>query len=176
MSTIHQPPLETQPAAENPPAHRPLLIALVGVSAALVGVLIASFLMLGSAHSATNTAKSQLHTTQSQLHTSQGKLAASQTQYAALNGTSLAGTWTGTDTTGWAGTLQISPDHTFTFQASDGSGSATGTWSLVSPGRMLMVEPSNGNSGAIMTYTISGSMMTYTESDVAGVTTTLHKS
>ena len=97
----------------------------------------------------------------------------------------VVGTWTGTDTSGWAGTMTINADHSFTFNGVSGGTvyNASGTWSIVTPGTMLTVEPSNSvtendrvyQDGAIDYYSISGNTMTYTESDASGVTTTLNK-
>jgi len=177
MSTIHQPPIETVPDVPPTNHQRAFIIALVAVSAALVGVLIASFLMIGNANTAKNNANTQLHSTQSQLRATQASLAASNAKYAALNGAAVVGNWLGTDSSGWSGTMVINSDHTFSFNASDGSGSADGTWALVAPGKMLIVEPDNSNTGSILSYTLSadGHKLAYTDSNAPDITTTLNK-
>ncbi len=158
-----------------------VVIVLVALLAAAGGVAVAASILLGSAHGATGQAQaqfrasqSQLHATQGQLSTSQANLSASQAALSAQQGSAVVGTWTGTDTSGWSGTMTINADHSFTFNGVENGTveNSSGIWSVVTPGTLLIVEPSNSNLGDVFNYTISGNTITYTESD-SNATTTL---
>ena len=151
-----------------------LVLALAGVAAGLT--------MLGSAHGATGHAQAQfsasqaqVSSTQGQLSSTQGQLSASQATLAGLQGTSLVGVWYGSSSpNGWSGTLTINADHSFAFSPFVG-GAFTGTWSIVSPGTLLIVGTNNYGAmveRGIWTYTVNGNTLTYTSSDGSSATMT----
>lgn len=110
-----------------PKATTIVISVLIVLLAAVTGLVVAGTFLLGSAHGATGHAQaqysasqSQLHATQGQLSTSQANLSASQAALSAQQGSVVVGTWTGTDTSGWAGTMTINADHSFTFNGVSG--------------------------------------------------------
>ena len=146
-----------------------MISVLVVLLAAALGAVGAGVFMLGHAHGATGHAQaqysasqSQLHATQGQLSSTQGQLSASQAALSAQQGADVVGTWTGTDTSGWSGSVTINADHSFTMNGLNNGTvyNESGTWSIVTPGStMLWVEPSS-NDGWVVSYTISGNTMT----------------
>ena len=193
--TMITPPVEPLPEEEAPLIHWSLpkpksvvVIVLVALLAAVGGVAVAATIMLGSAHGATGYAQSQysasqsqLHATEGQLSTSQANLSASQAALSAQQGSTVVGTWTGTSTYGWSGSMTINADHSFTTNGvvNGTVENASGTWSIVTPGTLLLVDPSSTNMGDVVYYSINGNTMTYTESfsgpGYSNVTTTLSK-
>jgi hypothetical protein len=192
--TTIMPPVEPQPPEEQPPEEAPLVhlsfpkvttIVLVALLAAAIGAVVAGTFLLGSAHGATGHAQaqyrasqSQLHATQGQLSTSQSSLSASQSALSAQQGATVVGTWTGTETNGWAGSETFNADHSYSMNGVDNGtvSNTTGTWSIVTPGTLLVVvTAANGstyNAGTVYSYTVSGNTLTYTESDAPRQTTT----
>ena len=181
--TTIMPPVEPQPPEEQPPEEAPLIhlafpkvttIVLVVLLAAAIGVVVAGTFMLGHAHGATGYAQAQYRASQSQLHATQGQLSSTQGQgLSAQQGSDVVGTWTGTDTNGWTGTVTMNADHSFSSNGVENGTvyNASGTWSIVTPGTLLEVEPSS-NSGWVVSYTISENTMTQS---ISGVSYTLTK-
>lgn len=163
-----------------PKATTIVISVLIVLLAAAIGALGAGTFLLGSAHGATGhvqaqygASQSQLHATQGQLSSTQSQLSASQAALSARKGAAVVGTWTGTATSGWSGTVTINADHSFTSNGVENGTvyNASGTWSIVTPGTLLEVEPSS-NGGWVVSYTISGNTMTQS---VSGSTYTLTK-
>lgn len=165
-----------------PKATTIVISVLIVLLAAVTGLAAAGLTMLGSAHGATGHAQAQfsasqaqLSSTRGQLSSTQGQLSASQATLTELQGTSLVGTWYGSSSpNGWSGTLTINADHSFAFSPFVG-GAFTGTWSIVSPGTLLIVGTNNYGAmveGGIWTYTVNGNTLTYTSSDGSAATLT----
>jgi hypothetical protein len=192
-TTTIMPPVEPPQDDEASPIRihipRPktiLIIVLVVLLAVAIGALGAGTYLLGHAHGATGHAQaqysasqSQLDTTEGQLSSAQSQLSASQAALSAQQGSDVVGTWTGTASNGWTGTITLNADHSL---SSNGVVSGTvenesGTWSIVTPGStMTWVEPTSntsGDDGWVVSYTINGNTMTVNDS--VGDTFTLTK-
>ena len=165
-----------------PKATTIVISVLIVLLAAVTGLAVAGTFLLGSAHGATGHAQAQYGASQSQLHSTQGtlsstrgQLSASQATLTGLQGASLVGVWYGSSiANGWSGTLTINADHSFAFSPFVG-GAFTGTWSIVSPGTLLIVGTNNYGAmveGGIWTYTVNGNTLTYTSSDGSSATMT----
>ena len=164
-----------------PKATTIVISVLIVLLAAAVGALGAGTFLLGHAHGATGQAKAQysasqsrLHAVQSQLSTTQSQLSTSQAALSAQQGAAVVGTWTGTETNGWAGSETFNANHSYSENGvNNGSVSnETGTWAIVTSGTMLVILSGSSNGdGTAYSYTISGNTLTYTESDTPGQTT-----
>ena len=169
----------TPPVAPQAPKGKKIKTIVITVMAVLVlalaGVAAAGTILLGQAHGATGQAQAQLNSTQGQLSASQSTLSSTQGQLSGLQGASLVGVWSGTSVPNdWSGTLTINADHSFAFSPFIGS-VFTGTWSIVTPGTLLIVGTNNYRAmveGGIWTYTVNGNTLTYTSSDGSSATMT----
>ncbi len=183
MPPVEEPAEETSPLIHvSVPRGKTIVISVLAVLlAAAIGALGAGTFILGHAHGATGHAQakysasqSQLHATQGQLSSAQSQLSASQAALSAQQGAPVVGTWTGTETNGWAGSETFNADHSYSENGvNNGSVSnETGTWAIVTPGTMLVIlSGSFKGDGTAYSYTISGNTLTYTESDTPGQTT-----